>query len=149
MTPTLLLEIVTPQRQVLSRPVASVGAAGADGDFCVLPRHIPFLTTLRVGCLSYRLDGALHYAYVGGGFAEVTGERVLVLAEVAELPEEIDVARAMKAKERAQARLDALHREQVNDIRARAALQRAISRLRIHQDAGLAGSMAALGRHNR
>jgi F-type H+-transporting ATPase subunit epsilon len=149
MAPQLLLEIVTPDRQVLSRLVDAVSASGIEGDFCVLPRHIPFLTSLRVGSLSYRLAGALHYVYVGGGFAEVTGARVLVLAEVAELPEEIDVTRAMKARERAEARLRAQLQEEVDFARARSALQRAISRLKIHQEAGLAGRMAAMTGHVR
>jgi len=149
MASTLQLDIVTPDRQVLSRRVASVTATGVDGDFSILPHHIPFLTALQVGSLHYNLDGAVHYVFVSGGFAEITGERVLILAEAAELPEEIDVARAMRARERALARLQAAHQEQLDHARAKAALQRALSRIKIHGEAGLPDKMAAMGSHTR
>jgi F-type H+-transporting ATPase subunit epsilon len=149
MAATLALDIVTPDRQVLSRRVSSVTASGVEGEFCILPQHIPFLTALQVGSLSYRLEGKVHFVFVKGGFADISGERVLILAEAAELPEEIDVNRAMRARERALARLQAAHQEEVDHARAKSALQRAISRLKIHQDAGLAGKMAAMGSHTR
>lgn len=139
MTQTLLLEIVTPARQVLSCRVQSVTLTGVEGEFCVLPQHIPLLSALDVGSLSYRLDGARHYAYVGGGFVEVGPERALVLAEVAELPEEIDVARAMRAGERAKARLENVRQEERDFHRAQAALHRSISRIKVRQEAGLGG----------
>lgn len=145
MTLPLMLEIVTPVRLVLSRQVESVTLPGVEGTFCVLPLHIPLLSALQVGSMSYRLDGVSHYAYVGGGFAEVTRDRVLVLAEAAELPEEIDVARAMRAGERAKVRLENLHQEEVNFQRAQAALQRSISRIKVHQDAGLGAMRTGAG----
>jgi F-type H+-transporting ATPase subunit epsilon len=131
------LEIVTPERQVLSRQVESVTLPGVQGELCVLPMHIPLLTSLQVGSLSYRLDGKRHYAYVGGGFVEVTHDRVLVLAEVAELPEEIDIARAMRAGERARVRLESQRQEEFDFQRAQAALHRSISRIKVRQEAGL------------
>ena len=145
MAKTLLLEIVTPDRLVLRQTVDSVSAPGVAGDFTVLPLHVPFLSSLRVGSLAYRVDGKLQYAYVGGGFAETTRDRVLVLAEAAELPEEIDAARARKARERAAARLEAQRREKIDYARARAALHRAMTRLRLHEQAG-SGRMGSGGR---
>lgn len=142
---TLSLEIVTPARQVLSGQVESVTLTGVEGEFCVLPQHIPLLSALQVGSMSYRLDGKRHYAYVGGGFVEVTRQRVLVLAEVAELPEEIDVARAMRAGERARTRLTQIRQEEWDFQRAQAALQRSLSRIKVHQDAGLGGIRTAMG----
>jgi F-type H+-transporting ATPase subunit epsilon len=141
----LLLEIVTPVRLVFGRPVESVSLRGIEGEFCVLPLHMPLLTALPVGSLSYRRDGQRHYAYVGGGFVEVTRDRVLVLAETAELPEEIDIARAMRAGERARARLESLRQEEFDYRRAHASLHRAISRIKVHQNAGLGDLRAAGG----
>lgn len=146
---TLQLDIVTPDRQVLSQRVASVTASGVEGDFCVLPQHIPFLTALQIGSLSFRQEGKVHFVFVKGGFAEISGERVLILAEAAELPEEIDVGRALRARERAVARLQAAHQEELDHARAKAALQRALSRIKVHQEAGLPGKISAMGSHTR
>ena len=137
MAKTLILEIVTPERQVLRREVESVCAPGAAGEFTVLPLHMPFLTSLEIGSLCYRVEGRRHYVFVSGGFAETTRDRVLVLAEVAELPEEIDVDRAQRALDRAAARLEAEKREQIDYARAKAALQRAVLRIKLHREAGL------------
>ncbi|MHC1713633.1 MAG: F0F1 ATP synthase subunit epsilon [Solidesulfovibrio sp.] len=136
MAKTLLLEIVTPDRLVLSLDVDSVCAPGVLGDFTVLPLHIPFLSSLRVGSISYRLEGKLHYIFVSGGFAEVNQTKTLILAEVAERPEEIDVERARRARERAAARLEAERREKIDYARAKAALQRAVTRIKLHESAG-------------
>ncbi len=147
MARTLLLEVVTPDRLVFRQEVESVGAPGTLGDFTVLPMHIPFLSSLRVGSLTYRLDGRLHYVFVGGGFADVTGAKVLVLAEVAELPEEIDVDRARRARERAAARLETERREKIDYARAKAALHRAVTRLKLHEEAGLSAAARGGLRH--
>lgn len=106
MPATLALEVVTPERLLLRLRVAYVYAHGEAGDFCVLPRHMPLLTVLRVGSLHYRLDGKVHFVFVRGGIFTVCRDAALVLAEVAELPMEIDVDRAQKARERALARLE-------------------------------------------
>ena len=141
MAKTLLLEIVTPDRLVLRQEVESVSAPGVAGEFTVLPLHIPFLSSLRVDSLAYRASGRLNYVFVGGGFAEVSGTKVLILAEVAELPEDIDLERARKAKERAAARLEAQRQEAVDYARAKAALQRAVARIKLHENAQLSGSL--------
>jgi len=136
MAKTLLLEIVTPDRLVLRQEVESVNGPGVAGDFTILPLHVPFFSSLRVGPLHYRLGGVSQAAFVGGGFADVTGSRVLVLAEAAELPEEIDVDRARRAQERAKARLETARRENVDYTRAASALQRAVLRLKLSEMAG-------------
>ncbi|MGE4538695.1 MAG: F0F1 ATP synthase subunit epsilon [Desulfovibrio sp.] len=133
MAKSLLLEVVTPDRLVIGQDVASVTAAGTAGAFTVLPQHIPFLTSLAVGYLSFRVDGVVHTVFVSGGFADVTFDKVLILAEAAELPDEIDVDRAKRARERAEARLTLERREHIDYVRARSALERAVMRIRLHE----------------
>ena len=132
MARTLTLEIVTPDRMVLQKTVESVTATGIAGEFTALPLHVRFLSALSVGTLSYRENGRLAYAFVSGGFADITPEKVLILAEAAELPEEIDLDRARKASERAKARLEAQRLEEVEYTRTKAALQRALVRMKLH-----------------
>ena len=94
-------ELATPTRMLISADVEEVVAPGTEGYFGVWPGHAPFLTTLGSGEVCYRTVRDEKCLAVSGGFAEVTGERVIILAETAELPEEIDVARAQRAKQRA------------------------------------------------
>jgi F-type H+-transporting ATPase subunit epsilon len=125
---TMKLEIVTPDRKVLSEDVEYVGAPGIMGEFGVLPNHVPFLSALGIGNLHYKQDGKAHYVFVSGGFAEVSNNQVTILAETAEKATEIDVERAMKAKERAEQRAQAV-KEKVEATRNQAALKRAITRI--------------------
>ena len=129
----LLLEIVTPERLVLRQETLSVTATGIAGEFTILPLHVPFLTALQVGYLHCRAEDALQTAFVSGGFADVSGGKVLILAEAAELPGEIDVDRAEKARERARVRLETERRENVDYVRAKSALERAVLRIRLHE----------------
>src|SRR5262249_24735066 len=99
------LELATPIRLMVSRDVDEVVAPGSEGYFGVLPGHAPFLTTLGRGEGSYRTGREESALAVSGGFAEVTGDRVIILAESAELPEQIDVARAERARQRAEQRM--------------------------------------------
>ena len=125
---TLKLEIVTPDRKVLSEDVDYVGAPGILGEFGVLPNHIPFLSALGVGNLHYKQDGKAYYVFVAGGFAEVSNNKVTILAEIAEKATEIDVDRAQKARERAEQRA-AQAKEKIEAARNQAALKRAIQRI--------------------
>lgn len=126
----LRLEIVTPDRVVLEANVDYVGAPGVDGEFGVLPGHIPLLTALTIGELYYKQGAETHWAFVAGGFAEVSDNKVTVLAEAAELSSNIDVDRAQQALERAKARLESKEgKVDVDDIRAMASLNRAVSRI--------------------
>ena len=139
MANSIKLEIVTPDRKLLSEEVEYVGAPGINGEFGVLPNHIPFLSALGIGSLYYKKNGKRYYVFVAGGFAEVTPTKVSVLAEVAEKAEEIDVERARKARERSEMRL----REQKDReayARARAALARALQRMKCRECAREAGT---------
>ncbi len=139
MASKLLLEIVTPDRKVLSQEVEYIGAPGIEGEFGVLPNHIPFLSALGVGNLYYKDGGRSHYVFISGGFAEVGNNKVTILAEVAEKAVEIDIDRARKAEEKAKARL-AKAQDRIESARAQAALQRAIARMSCKDAAQKAGS---------
>jgi len=131
----ILLQIVTPDKLVLSQDVDYVGAPGLLGEFGVMANHIPFLSALGIGSLMYKVGGKANYVFVSGGFAEVSGNKVTILAEVAERPEDIDVERAKKAQERAKQRLER-EREKVDYARATAAMQRSLYRMKVREAAG-------------
>ncbi|MGH7233157.1 MAG: F0F1 ATP synthase subunit epsilon [Nitrospiraceae bacterium] len=100
------LEVVTPDRLLLSQPVDEVIAPGTEGEFGVLPGHCHFLSMLKVGELRYKISDVWSYMSVLWGFAEVTPAKVTVLAEVAEKAEDIDVERAQATVEAAEKRLE-------------------------------------------
>jgi F-type H+-transporting ATPase subunit epsilon len=128
------LVVVTPERQLLRETVVEVTLPGADGCLGILPGHAPLITELGIGELTYRAKSASEVAHVAiiSGFAEVLGDRVTVLAEMAERPEEIDVARAEEAKKRAEQRLAAAaHDPDVDWSRAAIALQRSLIRIQV------------------
>ncbi|SMC00084.1 ATP synthase F1 subcomplex epsilon subunit [Thermanaeromonas toyohensis ToBE] len=126
---TLRLEVVTPERIVLSTQVDSLILPGALGYLGVLPGHAPLVTHLTPGVVFYRYRGEEKRLAVSGGLVEITGDQVLLLADTAEKAEEIDVERAWRAKERAEQRLK--ERPPGLDIaRAESALKRAIARLK-------------------
>lgn len=127
----LQLELATPIRLVVSAEVEEVVAPGSVGYFGVLPGHAPFLTTLGVGELMYREGGRARYVAVSGGFAEVRNDKVIVLADTAERPEDIDRERAERARERAEQRLGGRSQDEVDYTRAAAALARALIRLQV------------------
>ncbi len=104
---------------------------GVEGYFGVWPAHAPFLTSLGSGEVTYRAGREEHRLAVHGGFAEVGRDRVIILADTAELPEEIDVARARRARERAEQRLAGKTGEETDYARALAALNRALVRLQL------------------
>ena len=127
---TFLLEIVTPQRLLLSEEVSEVVAPGVEGYFGVRPGHIPFVSNLTIGELTYRKGSEERHLAIIWGYAEVLPDRVVILAEEAQKPEEIDVARAETARERALACLRKL--EPGADLGdAEAALRRAMVRLQV------------------
>jgi F-type H+-transporting ATPase subunit epsilon len=126
----LTLEIATPSRLVVSETVDEVVAPGSEGYFGVLPGH-SFLATLGIGIVTYRIDRDERQLAVSGGFAEVLNDKVIILADSAERPDEIDRARAEREKERAERRLAGRSEEDVNYARAQAALARALIRLQL------------------
>jgi F-type H+-transporting ATPase subunit epsilon len=125
----LTVEIATPTRQVVAETVDEIVIPGSQGYFGVLPGHAPFLTTLGIGELVYRIGRDEHHLAVAGGFAEVRNDKVIVLADTAERPEEIDRARAERARDRAERRLSGRSDEEVDYQRALAALMRALARI--------------------
>jgi F-type H+-transporting ATPase subunit epsilon len=134
----LALEIVTPDRAIVHEQVDEVQAPGAAGYFGVLPGHTPMLALLQVGVLWYRKAGEKFYLSVAGGVAEVTADRVIILAQIAERAEEIDVDRAQAAKQRAEKRLTS-HQRDLDLDRARVALMRAMTRLNVANKARTRG----------
>ncbi len=125
------LEVVTPAGPVVSEDVDIVTAPGVAGEFGVLANHAPFLSTIKTGSLIYKKDKQEKYLMVSGGFAEVSNNKVTFLVESAEYGHDIDVDRALRAKERAEKRLAQAqaHTEDINRIRTEASLQRAIARI--------------------
>ena len=136
------LVIVTPERQILNETVSEVTMPGADGYLGVLPGHAPLITELGIGELTYRTTaGASGLLAVIHGFAEVLPDRVSVLAETAEFAEDINLARAQQALQRAQERI-AKGGENLDWDRATLALQRALIRIQVvskHQAVNIAG----------
>ncbi len=131
----ITLEVVTPEKLVVAEEVDEITAPGYYGYFGVLPHHHPYLTLIGIGVLMYRIVEKRHYLAVSKGFAEVLGNKVTFLVESCEKPQEIDVDRAEKAKERAEARLQEPTPE-VNVDRARDSLQRALTRLKVAKRKG-------------
>ncbi len=133
MAEKLFLEVVTPQKSVVSEEVEIVVAPGSEGEFGALKGHTTFLTSLKLGTLRYKdAAGKERYLFINGGFAEVLPNKVTILAESAERRKDIDVERAMKAKERAEKRLTAKSPD-IDLVRAEAALRRAMHRLKIKE----------------
>lgn len=132
MAAQIQLEIVTPKGAVLSEQVDMVTAPGYAGVFGVLANHAPLLSTIKVGTLVYKKDGRDDIVMVSGGFCEVSNNRVTFLVESAERGGDIDVDRALRARERAEKRLAeaVAQREKIDRVRAEAALQRALARLK-------------------
>ncbi len=128
----LQLEVVTPEKVMVSQEVDIVVAPGSLGEFGVLEGHVPFLSGIVPGELRYSSGSQTEHFVVTTGFAEVSENRVSILVDAAEKAAEIDVERARKAMERAKERL-ARERsaEDIDFARAEAALKRAIIRMRV------------------
>jgi F-type H+-transporting ATPase subunit epsilon len=124
------LQIVSADRSLVNERVDEVEIPGADGYFGVWPGHTPLLALLGAGELWYRQGTEKHYMAVAFGFAEVQPDRVTILAEIAETPDEINVARAEAAKKRAEERL-ALPAVDLDAERARIALLKSLVRIQV------------------
>lgn len=136
------LQVVTPERHILSEDVDSLEMPGKDGYLGILPGHAPLLTEMGVGILAYHQGGETRLLTVMYGYAEVLPDRVIVLAEIAERAEEIDVARARAALQRAKTDLPKAGSTEADWDRSNAAIQRAEVRL---QAASKNGSGAVRG----
>lgn len=133
MSDTFQLEIVTPTRLLVKDAAEEAQIPGATGYLGILPGHAPLITELGVGKITYKASGTTHTLAVAWGFAEVLPDKVTILAEAAERPQEIDVERAQKSKERAEERLKSNDAE-VDYTRAEDALRRAETRLNVAKE---------------
>jgi F-type H+-transporting ATPase subunit epsilon len=139
MADTIKLEVVTPERLLVSAAAEQIQIPGKSGYLGVLPGHAPLITELAVGEIAYRAEGQVKRLAVAWGFAEVLPDKVTILAETAEKAEEIDVARAEAAKQKAEENLRKAGTE--GNPEAQAALQRATTRIEV---AGKVNSQALI-----
>ncbi len=123
------LQIVTPSRVLCDEMVDMVIMRASTGDMGILPNHEPVVATLNYGILRYKQDGQEKKATIMSGFAEVEPDKVTILTDAAEWPEEIDLARAEQAKNRALQRLKPKEKDQHNTLRAEIALKKALVRI--------------------
>lgn len=126
---TLTVSVVTPDGQVLEDEYEMVSCKAETGELGILPGHIPLVAPLAISALRLKRNNEEHLVAVSGGFIEVRPDKVTVLAPSAERAEDIDVERALAAKERAEKRL--AEEKDIDKVRAEAALQRALNRLEI------------------
>jgi F-type H+-transporting ATPase subunit epsilon len=127
----LQLEVVTPERRVLSEEVDSVTVPGLGGELGLLPGHTPLISQLQTGVLSYTTGGKTLQLHVSGGFIEVKDDHVSVLAEIAERPEEIDVARARTEREQLEKELTAWTGTEEEFEIAKARLEQSVVRMQL------------------
>jgi len=131
MADELMLEIVTPEKMAFSGKVEEVTIPGTEGEFGVLRGHEALLSSVDIGQLNFTRNNKKIYYAVNTGYAEVTGNKVTILIETAERADQIDVTRARRAKDNAEARLEKIAKDSEEFEKARVALMRAIVRLSI------------------
>lgn len=129
MAEKLTLDIVTPYGHVFTEEVDEVVTTGSEGEFGILPDHVPFLTTLKVGMLTYKKGSETGIFFINSGYAEVGPERVTILADSAEKSVDIDVERAKAAMKRAEERLQQI--DKFDQARATSSLERALGRIHV------------------
>jgi F-type H+-transporting ATPase subunit epsilon len=131
MAEKLQLELITPYKKVLSEQVDMITAVGSLGEFAVLPGHASFLTSLKIGELSYAKGGEVFHLALNWGYFEIMDDTVTILVETAERADEIDLERARAALGRAEEAMKNLTREDKDLIVYEAALQRALIRMQV------------------
>jgi F-type H+-transporting ATPase subunit epsilon len=129
MADKISLEVLTPEKVALRETVDEVVVPGLGGELGILPEHTPLISQLQTGVLTYRQGTEKKVMHVSGGFVEVLPDRVAVMSDVAERPEEIDLERAQRARERAEKRLAA--GGDIDFRRAELKLQRALIRIQL------------------
>jgi F-type H+-transporting ATPase subunit epsilon len=127
----LQLDVITPERRLLSEEVDAATVPGLGGELGILPGHTPLISQLKTGVLSYTRGGETRRLLVSGGFVEVNEDRVSVLADFAEFPEEVDAARARLERDEAERRLAAFTGSPEELAEASAQLERAGARLQL------------------
>ena len=131
MADKIQLEVVTPERRVLAEPVDMVTVPGLGGELGILPGHTPLISQLQTGVLTYVQDGKSFSLHVSGGFVEVRDDHVSVLAEVAERPDEIDVAGARASREKLEKQLNAWSGSEEDFEEVKTELDRSVVRLQL------------------
>ncbi len=131
MADQIQLDVVTPERRVLSESVNAVTVPGRGGEMQILPGHAALISELQTGVLAYNQNGTTSQLHVSGGFVEVSNDHVSVLAEIAERPEEIDAARARLARDHTEKELGSWSGTEEDFEKARAKLERSIVRLQL------------------
>ncbi|WP_018754702.1 F0F1 ATP synthase subunit epsilon [Paenibacillus terrigena] len=129
---TFLLEVVTPERKVYAKEVNMVIVKGMEGELGIQANHVPLVTPLKVAPVVIKMNGKAEEIAVHGGFVQIGKEKVVILAETAELPGDIDYNRAKAARERAERRL-ANKKDHIDHRRAELALQRALARIEVSE----------------
>ncbi|MFC1692998.1 F0F1 ATP synthase subunit epsilon [Candidatus Latescibacterota bacterium] len=124
------LDIITPEKILVSEEVESFEAPGVDGEFQILTGHTPFLTSLTIGTVILRKTGQKKFVSISGGFCEVMPDKTVILAQTAELSDKIDKVRTEAARDRAKKRLESKD-STIDTERARLALMRALNRLKV------------------
>jgi F-type H+-transporting ATPase subunit epsilon len=132
MMKTIKVSVVTPDGPVYEADVEMVSTKAKSGELGILPGHIPLVAPLEISAVRLKKEGKTEYIAVSGGFLEVRPDKVTILAQAAERAEDIDVARAKAAKERAERRLQS-KQDDIDFKRAELALKRAINRLNVAQ----------------
>jgi F-type H+-transporting ATPase subunit epsilon len=127
----ILLEIVTPERLAYSDEVDSVQIPGSEGELGILPHHAPLVATLGIGELTIRKGGSEESFAVVGGFVQVRPDKVVIMAETADMASDIDLERAEQARREAERALETGFHEGADLAAARAALQQALLRIRV------------------
>ena len=125
----LNLEIITPEKPIFKDQIDAVTIPGTLGGFQILKDHAPLISSFEIGVIKIQKASSDTYYTTAGGTVEVNKNKVLVLADSIEKVEQIDKDRAEKAKERAEERLKRKHEEDIDEARAKAALNRALNRL--------------------
>jgi len=128
---TIKVSVVTPDGPVYDSEVEMVSTKAQSGELGILPGHIPMVAPLQIGAVRLKKEGKTELVAVSGGFLEVRPDQVTILAQAAEQSNEIDIERALRAKERAEQRIKERQQEHVDFKRAELALQRAINRLAV------------------
>jgi F-type H+-transporting ATPase subunit epsilon len=131
MADKIQLEVVTPERRVLAEPVDMVTVPGLGGELGILPGHTPLISQLQTGVLTYVQEGKSSSLHVSGGFVEVRDDHVSVLADLAELPEEIDAARAKLSRDKLEKQLNAWTGSEDELETAKTELDRSLVRLQL------------------
>ncbi len=139
MSNTLKLQVVSPDKPGFAADVTLVTLPGTAGQFGVMAKHMPIMATIKPGTLKVTAGGKKEFYFVSKGFVEVNPKSVTVLAEAYEKSDEIDVERARKSKEKAQALLSS-KKEMKNNPEALSSLERALGRLKVIEEAKQAGS---------